>query len=92
MGTTLNTPIMEDVFSLEDIESGINKLANGKAKDIEGYQAEILIMGIYIVILHSHELLNLVVKYDFPQLWTQILIVSIFKNGEKSFLLSRKQL
>ena len=35
MGTTLITPIKEDVFSLEEIESGINKLTNGKAKDIE---------------------------------------------------------
>ena len=50
MGTTLITPIKEDVFSLDDIESGINKLANGKAKDIEGYEAEILKMGRSILI------------------------------------------
>lgn len=37
MGIVLNTPIKDDIFSLEDIESGINKLANGKAKYIEGY-------------------------------------------------------
>jgi len=32
----------KEVFSLEDIKFGINHLANGTAKDIEGYQAEIL--------------------------------------------------
>ena len=30
----------KEVFSLEDIKFGVNRLANGKAKDIEGYQAE----------------------------------------------------
>ena len=31
--------IIEEVFSLEDIDFGVKRLANGKAKDIEGYQA-----------------------------------------------------
>lgn len=31
----------EEVFSLEDIDIGVKRLENGKAKDIEGYQAEI---------------------------------------------------
>ena len=30
---------MEEVFSLQDIDFGVKRLANGKAKDIEGYQA-----------------------------------------------------
>ena len=30
---------MEEVFSLEDIDFGVKRLANGKSKDIEGYQA-----------------------------------------------------
>ena len=29
----------EEVFSLEDIDYGVKRLANGKSKDIEGYQA-----------------------------------------------------
>ena len=33
---------IEEVFSLEDIDFGVKRLANGKAKDIEGYQEEIL--------------------------------------------------
>ena len=32
---------IEEVFSLEDIKVGVKRLVNGKAKDIEGYQAEI---------------------------------------------------
>jgi len=55
-------------FSLENVECGINKLANGKAKDIEGYQTEIFKMGKFIFIPHLHKLLNLVVKHGFPKL------------------------
>jgi len=84
MDTILNTPIKDDIFSLEDIESRINKLTNGKAKYIEGHQVEILKMGKYILIPHLHKLLKLVVKHGFPKLWTQILIVPILKNGDKS--------
>lgn len=83
MDTILNTLIKEDVFSLEDVESSINKLTNGKAKDIEGYQVEIFKMTIFIRIPHLHKLLNFFVQRGFPQLWTQILIVPIFKNGDK---------
>lgn len=36
MGSILNTPIKEDIFSVEDVESRINKLSNVKDKDIEG--------------------------------------------------------
>ena len=37
---TLLTTI--EVFSLEDIDFGVKRLENGRAKDIEGYQAQIL--------------------------------------------------
>jgi len=40
MDTILNTPIEEYVFSLEDVELGIKRLTNGKARDVEGYQLE----------------------------------------------------
>ena len=52
----------EEVFSLEDIYFGVKRLANGKAKDIEGYQAEILKIGGPILIPHIHKLFNQVVK------------------------------
>ena len=84
MGVILKTPIKDDIFSLEGAESGINKLANRKANDIEGYQVEIFKVGISILIPHLHKLVNLVVKYGFPKIWTQSLIVPIFKNGDKS--------
>ena len=70
MGTTLITPIKGDVFSLDGIESGINKIANGKAKDIEGYQDEILKMGRSILIPYLHKLLNLALTHGFPRLLT----------------------
>jgi len=37
MGNILNTPIEEDIFFLEEMEFKTKKLANGKARDIEGY-------------------------------------------------------
>lgn len=44
MRNILNTPIKEDIFYLEDVEFEIKKLANGKARFIEGYQAKIFKM------------------------------------------------
>ena len=37
-------------------------MANGKAKDIEGYQAEILKIGGLVLIPHIHKLFNQAVK------------------------------
>ena len=55
----------DEFFSLDDIEFGVKRLANGKAKDIEGYQAEIFKIGGTILIPHIHKLFNLVVKHGF---------------------------
>jgi hypothetical protein len=74
----------EEVFSLDYIEFGVKRLANGKAKDIEGYQAEFFKIGGPILIPHIHKLFNLAVKQGFPKPWTQSLIVPIFKNGDKN--------
>ena len=41
-------------------------------------------MGRSILIPYLHKLLNLAVTHGFPWLWTQSLIVPIFKNGDKS--------
>jgi len=71
-------------FSIEDINFGVKQLANGKAKDIKGYQAEILKIGGPILIHHLHKLFNLAVKQNFPKPWNQSLIVPIFKCGDKS--------
>ena len=40
MDTIPIVPTKEEFFSLDDIEFRVKRLANGKAKDIEGYQAE----------------------------------------------------
>jgi hypothetical protein len=71
-------------FSFDDIEFGVKQLANGKAKDIEGYQAEIFKIRGPILIPHIHKLFNLAVKQGFPKPWTQSLIVPIFKNGDRN--------
>jgi hypothetical protein len=55
-------PTKEEVFSLDDIEFGVKQLANGKAKDIEGYQDEIFKIEGPILIPHIHKLSNLVFK------------------------------
>ena len=56
----------KEVFSLEDIDFGVKRLANGKSKYIEGYQVEILKIGGLVLILHIQKLFNLVVKKGFP--------------------------
>ena len=71
----------DEVFSIEDIKFGVKRLANGKTKDIEGYQVEILKIG--GPICHIHKLFNSTVKQAFPKIWTQSLIVPIFKSGDK---------
>ena len=73
----------EQVFSLEDIDLGIKRLVNGKAKDIEGYQSEILKIGAPVLIPYFHTLFNLAVKHGFPKQWNQSLVVPIFKSGDK---------
>ena len=58
---------MKEVFSLEDIYFGVKRLENGKAKDIEGYQEEILKTGGPDLIPHIHKLFNQAVKQGFPK-------------------------
>jgi len=48
----------KEVFSLEDIDFGVNHLSNGKAKDIEYYQVEILKIGGLVLIPDIHKLFN----------------------------------
>jgi hypothetical protein len=62
MDTIPIVPTKEEVFSLDDIEFMVKQLANGKAKDIEGYQAEIFKIRGPILIPHIHKLFNLAVK------------------------------
>ena len=69
---------------LEDIDFVVKHLANGKSKDIEGYQAEILKIGGHVLISQIHKLFNLAVKKGFPIPWTQSLIIPIFKSGDKN--------
>jgi hypothetical protein len=79
-----NNSTKDEVFSIEDIKFGVKRLSKGKAKDIEGYQAEILKIGGPILIPHIHKLFNLAIQQGFPKPWTQSLIVPIFKSGDKS--------
>ena len=72
----------KEIFSLEYIDFGVKRLKNGKAKDIEGYHAEILKIGGHVLIPHIHKLSNQEVKQGFPKPWTQSLIIPIFKSGD----------
>ena len=60
----------EEVFSLEDIDFGVKRLENGKAKDIERYEEEILKFEGPIFIHYTHKIFNLVVKQSFSKPWT----------------------
>jgi hypothetical protein len=67
MDTTPIVPTKEEVFSLDDIEFGVKRLANCKAKDIKGYQAEFFKIRGPILIPHIHKIFNLAVKQGFPK-------------------------
>ena len=75
---------LKEVFSLEDIDFGVKRLANGKSKDIEGYQAEILKIRGIVLIPYIHKPFNLEVNQGFLTPWTQSLIIPIFKSGDKN--------
>jgi hypothetical protein len=62
MDTITIVPTKEEFFSLDDIEFWVKRLANGKAKYIEGYQAGIFKIGGPILLPHIHKLFKLVVK------------------------------
>jgi hypothetical protein len=74
----------DEAFYLDDIEFGVERLANGKSNDIEDYQDEIFKTEGPILIPHIHKLFNLAVKQGFPKAYMQILIVPIFKNGDRN--------
>jgi hypothetical protein len=65
MDTIPNLPKKEGTFSMEGIESRVKRLANGKSKDIEGYQDQILKLRGPILIPHIPKLLNLAIKQGF---------------------------
>ena len=48
--------MVEEVFLLDDMYFGVRHLANGKAKDIEGYQEKTLKIGGLVLIPHIHNL------------------------------------
>ena len=57
-------------------------MVNGKAKDIKGYQVEILKIGGLVLIPHIHKLFNQAVKKGFAKPRTESLIIPIFKSGD----------
>ena len=60
----------EEFFSLKDIDFGVKHLEKGKAKEIEGYQAEILKIGGPVLIPHIQKLFNQALKQGFYKPWT----------------------
>jgi hypothetical protein len=62
METIPIVPAEDEFFSLDDIVFRVKRLANGKAKYIEGYQAGTFKIGGPILIPHIHELFNLAFK------------------------------
>jgi hypothetical protein len=72
-----------EVSSIEHINFGVKWLSKVKAKDIERYQDEILKIGGIFLIPHLHKLFNLAIQQGLPKPWTEILILIIFKGGDK---------
>jgi hypothetical protein len=78
-----NNSTKDEIFSIEELKFWVKWLSEGKTKDIEGYQAEILKIGGPILIPHIHKLFNLAIQQGIPKPWTQSLIVPILKEGIK---------
>lgn len=79
ISSNIQTLFIEEEATLFKIYWGYF-FANGKARDIKGYQAKILNTEGPILIPLIHKLLNLVGKKGFPNPWTQSLNIPIFKN------------
>ncbi|KAH9319051.1 hypothetical protein KI387_020820, partial [Taxus chinensis] len=78
-------PIIEtstELFSTEDIKQGIKNLANGKAQDIDGLQAEFLKWGVEVLTPHIRKIFNDVNQNGFPMEWTTSVVIPLFKSGD----------
>ncbi|KAH9299597.1 hypothetical protein KI387_031279, partial [Taxus chinensis] len=78
-------PIIEtstELFSTEDIKQGIKNLANGKAQDIDGLQAEFLKWGVEVLTPHIRKILIDVNQNGFPTEWTTNVVIPLFKSGD----------
>lgn len=73
-----------DIFSLEDIDFGVNLFANGKLRTLKDTNEKNLKIGGLVFIPHIHKHLNLEVKQGFPNPWTHSNIIHIFKSGDKN--------
>jgi hypothetical protein len=85
MDTIHIVPKKKEIFSLDDIDFGVKQLANGKVKDIEGYQAEFFKIGGPILILHIHKLFNLAVKQGFLNPGRKSSLFLFLKMGIETF-------
>ena len=75
----------EEFFLLVDKDFGFKFIVNGKAKEIEEYEAKIFSIGENVPIrANIHKLFNPVVKRIFPDPWNKSLIIPIFKSGDKN--------
>lgn len=86
LGSIQTLVIKQQVFTVNDIEFGVEHLAKEKVKDNKGYQVEVLKTGGFVLIIHIHKIFKTVVKHEFPKAQTQSLIVFTFKIGDRNNL------
>jgi hypothetical protein len=66
----------------EEVEDGIQRMASGKARDIEELQAEHSRWGKLFSAKCITALFNQLIKEGFPDLWLTSLILPIFKRSK----------
>ncbi|XP_059077929.1 disease resistance protein Roq1-like [Cryptomeria japonica] len=67
---------------MDDIKQGIKSLANGKASDIDGLQAEFLNWGVELLAPHIKGIFTRVIQDGFLVDWTTSVVIPLFKSGD----------
>lgn len=75
---------LDNVISIKEISDAISTLKNNKASSFDLILNEMLKYGQSSIIKGLHKLFNLILSMGkFPLIWTNGIIVPIFKNGTK---------
>lgn len=73
----------QEIFTTKEVSKAIQGLMNGKARDSQGLNAEMIKWGGENLIQKIHECMNRAVAEGFPLPWTKNTLVPIFKGGKK---------
>jgi hypothetical protein len=71
-----------ELFTVDDIKQGINKLSSDKEEDIDKIQVDFFKCGVELLAPHIKGIFNGVIQDVFPGEWTTSVVIPFFKNGD----------